>query len=189
MNFKSTQAPAVSIRRDDTGNHITVSENNPEYGWIILEQNKTVIGPNNWVKPGIRTVQIMGEVMHLQAMGLEDVKTLPGKIVIKESLKPTNTNDPERNLKIAGSTGIVCKGVDPETGEVLPIYRISVYDSTNKLEDQLIPHINGDEIREANANQQTSTTRRNKVVSEEVDVVEENSEEVEVETDDDQFEL
>ena len=62
------------------------------------------------------------------------------------------TKNPEKNLKIAGETGVICKGVDPETGEVRDIYRNTNYDSSGLKPDILIAHVNGDEIREANGN-------------------------------------
>ena len=54
------------------------------------------------------------------------------------------------DLKIAGDTGIVCKGVDTNTGEELPIYRKVFYDPSGQSTDNVIRHVNGDEIREAN---------------------------------------
>ena len=53
------------------------------------------------------------------------------------------------HLKIAGDSGVTCKGVDQETGEVRDIYRTTEYDDTGLLKDQLIPHVNGDEIKAA----------------------------------------
>jgi hypothetical protein len=42
-------------------------------------------------------------------MGFYAGQELPGTIVIEESLTPFNKKAPERDLKIAGETGIVCR--------------------------------------------------------------------------------
>lgn len=147
-----TQDGKISIVPDENGSVIRVSKTNPEFGYVRLVQDKTFIGPGNWVKNQNRSTLIHGTVEQLQAVGLGSAKTLPGQIVIKEQVnKPFNDNDPDRDLKIAGDTGIVCEGVDPETGEVGPIYRKSFYSANMNEEDTLIPHINGEAIRQANS--------------------------------------
>jgi hypothetical protein len=53
---------------------------------------------------------------------------LEGTIVIKESLTPFNEKDPTRDLKVAGSSGILCKvGNDP-------IYRKTVYSNSANMQ-------------------------------------------------------
>ena len=46
---------------------------------------------------------------------------LPGKIVVVESLTPFNPENPDRDLKIAGGTGVICR-IDDQ-----PIYRQTFY--------------------------------------------------------------
>ena len=117
----------------------------------------------------------------LIAIGIDKMDTLPGKIVVKESTEPFSATDPDRDLKVAGSTGIICCTADGE-----PIYRTSFYDATGTQEDTLIAHANGDAIREANA----SATQAAPAAKEEVEQDEEFSEEEEVEDGvEDSFEL
>ena len=84
---------------------------------------------------------------------------LDGNIIVREQLVAFNANAPERDLKIAGETGVICKGVDQETGEVKEIYRKSFYDPTGLQKHISIPHINGDEIREANGDTNSSSKK------------------------------
>ncbi len=58
-----------------------------------------------------------------------------------------NTENPDRDLKIAGSTGIPC------TLDDQPIYRQSFYTTNESAQDQLIMHNNGDDIRSVQAAQ------------------------------------
>jgi hypothetical protein len=59
---------------------------------------------------------------------------LPGKIIVKESLEPFNPENPDKNLKIAGDTGIICN----IGGQ--PIYRDTFYSPSETAEDILIMH-------------------------------------------------
>jgi adenine specific DNA methylase Mod len=70
---------------------------------------------------------------------------LPGKIVIQESLEPFNQKNPRKDLKIAGSTGIVC------TLNGQPIYRRTIYKQDSFAENKLIQHDNVEQLRNAYA--------------------------------------
>ena len=130
------------------------------------------------------------------------MKTLPGKIYIRESLEPFSADDPDRDLKIAGDTGVVC------CSHGQPIYRKSFYDQTGTQGDDLVPHTNGDAIKEANgassAANNANLTKNAATISDEdlakikeniddeevkIDDNEEVLEEVEDEKEDDSFEL
>ena len=145
-----TNSTNVRISPDEQGNAIRVSKNNPEYGHIRLTQEKTSFGTNGWVNRKVLSTLVHGTVEDLQSLGYEGDQQLPGILYVQEQLTPFNDNDPDRDLKIAGDTGIVCKGVDTNTGEELPIYRKVFYDPSGQSTDNVIRHINGDEIREAN---------------------------------------
>ena len=146
-----TENGKVTIVADENGSVIRVSKNNPEFGHVRLVQDTTAIGNGNWVKKQSRSTLIHGTVEDLQATGLAEAKTLPGKIVVRESFEPFSSDNPDRDLKVAGDTGIVCVGVNPETGEVdCPIYRKSFYSMDMNDHDTLIAHTNGQAIREAN---------------------------------------
>ena len=142
MNFKNQ---SVVIVKDDMNNAIRVSKNNAEYAHIRLSQERTMINSNGWLQTKQITALIHGKTEELIASGIKKFKKLPGNIVIKESLTPFNKNNPDRDLKMAGNTGIVCC-IDGQ-----PIYRTTKYDATGIQEDELIAHNNGEAIREANA--------------------------------------
>jgi|TARA_R100000084_G_scaffold109435_1_gene76715 hypothetical protein len=136
----------VTVVADDNGNVIRQSQNNPDYGYVRVTQDAVQYGANGWVNRKSRSALILGLMDDLKEIGLGKLKTLPGKIVIKESTEPFNSSNPDRDLKIAGSTGIICCTADGE-----PIYRTTFYDATGLQEDTLVPHANGAAIREANA--------------------------------------
>ena len=187
----------VDIMPDEHGNKIRVSTNNPEFGYIRLNQNTTTIGTNNWLKSQNRSTLVHGKVEELE-QSFSDMDSLPGQLVIREQIIAFDTNDSDRDLKMAGETGVICKAVDTETGEIVPIYRKTFFDPTMNMTDVLVPHVNSDEIREANGFEakevkevsETKSTRRNKKEETPVEEVVEEPQEVEVEeTDDDSFEL
>lgn len=128
-----------------TGAVVNVSENNPVYGYIRLEQTRTMIDDNGFVKPKTISTLLQGEVETLQSLGFFAGQELSGKILINESTEPFNKKSPERDLKIAGETGIVC------TVGGAPIYRKTVYTASSNAEDTLIKHDNVDELRAAYA--------------------------------------
>jgi len=141
-----SQENQVTIVADDNGNIIRQSKNNPEYGFVRVTQDAVTFGANGWVNKKSRSALILGKMEDLADIGLDKMTTLPGKIVVKESTEPFSATDPDRDLKVAGETGIICCTADGE-----PIYRTSFYDASGLQEDNLIPHANGDAIREANA--------------------------------------
>ena len=134
----------VNIVADDMGNIIRQSSNNAEFGHIRLEQQRVVFGNSGWVKSTNRSTLLHGKMDDLQNLQLSVNTPLTGKIIVKESLTPFSNNDPDRDLKIAGETGIIC-AVDGE-----PIYRKTFFVADATAEDVLIAHTNGDAIREAN---------------------------------------
>ena len=133
----------VYVSADETGNIVRVFEGNPEYGYISIKQSVQSINADGWVSNQIRSCQIKGKVEDLITFNYKDGQVLPGHIVIKEALTPFNQNNPSANLKIAGSTGVICR-VDDE-----PIYRQSVYTTDMNMSDELIDHTNSEEIKEA----------------------------------------
>lgn len=133
----------VTIEPDESGSIIRISMNNPEFGYVRVTQESVSFTANGWVKKAARGALIHGTVEDLKSIGIAKLKTLPGKIYILESTDPFNTKDPDRDLKIAGDTGVVCCS----HGE--PIYRKSFYDASGLLDDSLVPHTNGEDIKEA----------------------------------------
>jgi hypothetical protein len=138
----------VTVTADQNGNVVGVSQNNPEYGYIRVEQVATQINEQGWLRNVKRSALIKGKVEDLVATGYREGSVLPGKIVVVESLTPFNPENPDRDLKIAGSTGIICR-VDDQ-----PIYRQSFYTTNPNAYDQLLSHNNSTEIREVMSAQQ-----------------------------------
>lgn len=131
----------VKVTADKNNNVIAVSTNNPEYGWIFVEQLTAVL-ENGWMKNITRKARINGKVDDLTQAGFTAGQEFDGKIVILESLTPFDAENPDRDLKIAGKSGVICRYDDQ------PIYRRSVYTSNLNAFDEFISHTNADEIRE-----------------------------------------
>jgi hypothetical protein len=135
----------VTVVADDNGNVIRQSKN-PEIGYVRVTQDAVSYSANGWVQRKTRSALILGNIDDLKELKFKKGQTLDGKIVVKESTEPFNSEDPDRDLKIAGSTGIICCTADGE-----PIYRTTFYDATGLQVDIMIPHANGDAIRTANS--------------------------------------
>ena len=135
----------VKVTADQHGNIIGVYKNNPEYGYVRVEQEMTVINQQGWLRKTKRSGFIKGEVEMLQQVKFYEGQELPGKIVVKESHEPFNQENPDQNLKIAGDTGVICRVDDT------PIYRESYYTTDTNAQDELISHNNTDEIRQVAA--------------------------------------
>jgi hypothetical protein len=131
----------VTVTADKNGNIVKISENNPEFGFIRVEQIATQIA-NGWLRKVKRSAIINGNVNDLLDASFKDGQELAGKIVIVESFNPFNPENPDRDLKIAGDTGIICR-VDDQ-----PIYRQSVYTVNDQAQDEFIMHDNTEEIKE-----------------------------------------
>ena len=145
----------VVVTADTNGNVIGVSENNPEYGYVRVEQAGAFINDQGWLRISKRSALIKGLVKDLVEAGFTAGQELPGKIVVVESLTPFNTQNPDRDLKIAGDTGVVCRIEDE------PIYRQTFYTTNDTLNDQLIMHTNSEEIREVQAAQKAVSALKN----------------------------
>jgi hypothetical protein len=128
-----------------TGAVVRVSETNPEFSSVRLEQTRTVIGNNNFIERKTVSTLLQGATSDLTAMGFYAGQELPGSIVVEESMTPFNKKNPERDLKIAGETGIVCRVGDQ------PIYRRSTYSTASNAQDTLIKHDNVEQLRSAYA--------------------------------------
>jgi len=138
----------VTVLADETtGAVVNVSENNSDYGFIRVQQVRTLIDDNGFLRRKPVSALIPGTVAELKESGFYAGQQLDGKIVIEEALEPFNNKTPERDLKIAGETGVVC------TLGGLPIYRRTKFSFAGNAEDMLIKHDNVDELRNAYAAQ------------------------------------
>ena len=131
------------VALDETGLVINQSKSNPEYGYVRLEQTHTMVDNNGFLRRKNVSTLIHGTMDELSASNFYAGQELPGTIVIKESLEPFNSKNPERDLKIAGETGIICKKGDS------PIYRKTVYTTVSNAENDTIEHDNIAELRAA----------------------------------------
>lgn len=131
----------VTVTADELGNVICASLN-PEIGYIKLEQQVNSFN-GNWVKNQKRTALIFGKIEDLRLLDLTANQQLDGKIIIEESFVPFNVKNAEREMKMAGETGIHCH-VDGQ-----PIYRRSRYTKNINEHDTFIQHTNTEEIKEA----------------------------------------
>jgi len=141
------------------GNVIIQSKNNPEYGYVRLQQDRVTFGNNGWVKKSNVSTLLLGKIDDLQSLNFKAGDEIAGKIVIREQLEPFNANDPERDYKYAGDTGIVCC-VDGQ-----PIYRKAMFTADATAQDVLIAHTNGSDIREANGSATVSKIANGKVAA------------------------
>lgn len=153
----------VKVVADKNGNLINVSQNNPEYGTIKVEQDVAMIDSKGWVKNTKRVAFIKGKVEDLASLSYKANTFVQGKIVVVESLTPFNSENPDSDLKIAGDSGVICRYDDQ------PIYRKSFFTTNLNAFDELIQHNNSDEIKEVQQAQK-SISRLKLENLEEVDV-------------------
>ena len=125
----------ITIVPNEAGTTVRESSNK-DIHFVRLQQSSIKVA-NNFLKKVTLSCLVFGKPDELvETFG--SLKFLPGKLVIKETLVPSD----ERNLKRAGSDDApICLSGDQ------PIYRTIIYDPTSSLEDTLIPHTNVDEIR------------------------------------------
>jgi len=152
----------VKVAADKNGNIVGVSQNNPEYGWIRVEQIATQINDQGWLRHAKRSALIKGKVEDLIACSYREGSEIQGKIIVVESFEPFNPINPDKDLKIAGETGIICR-VDDQ-----PIYRQTFFTQNLNAVDELIMHDNTDEIRDVQSAQRSITSLMSKKSSETV---------------------
>jgi len=142
----------VIVTADATTNSVVNVSENPEWGYIRVQQVRTMIDDNGFLKRKSVSAIVPALLSDLQESGFFAGQQLDGKILVEESLEPFNKKTPERDLKIAGETGIVC------TFGGLPIYRRTKYTLDGSATDNLIKHDNVEELRAAYANSQRAHT-------------------------------
>jgi hypothetical protein len=135
----------VLVTADKAGNVIIKSASNTEYGHIRVEQTRMVIDENGFARRKKLSALIPGTIGDLKAFSWSVGEQVDGKVIVKESLKPFNKRDPERDYKIAGLSGIVC------CKDNQPIYRKHFYTLSSTAEDTAIEHTNSEEIQAAYA--------------------------------------
>jgi hypothetical protein len=131
----------VAVTAGPSGQAIVTSKDSPEFGYVRVAQDRNIVDERGWLRNKTIAALILGSVLDLKKAGYQNGQELEGKIVIKESLTPFNKKNPEKDLKVAGKTGITCM-----VGES-PIYRKAFYSMDANAQDVLVEHTNVEAIR------------------------------------------
>lgn len=135
----------VKVTASSTGAVVNPSKNNPEFGYIRLEQRSHTFDENGFMRPVVKSALIKGKVSDLGTLGYTKGQALEGQIVVTESTTPSNPDNLEQDLKVAGDSGVVCS----IGGE--KIYRTARYTMDLEAQDTLLSHDNKDAIKTAQA--------------------------------------
>jgi hypothetical protein len=136
----------VKVLGDSLGCVIIQSNKNPdEYGYVRVEQTRIFTNQKtNWIESKTVTALIQGTIQDLKIAGFSyPGQEIEGKIIIEESLTPFDKKNPERHLKRAGETGIVCM----QDGK--PIYRRTRFSYNPDIKDKFVEHTNSEELSAA----------------------------------------
>ena len=137
----------VKVVADEFGSVVSISPNNPDYGYIRVEQDCPVFNSKGWFDFKKRCAIIPGKTEELKravhAGFFKAGNELPGKIVVKEQLEPLMESNHDFGLKRAGNNGVVLLFEDQM------IYRRAFYTENLTETDVLIQHTNIDEIKSA----------------------------------------
>lgn len=145
----------IVLADETTGAVVNVSENNPEWGYVRVKQTRILADEKSgFLRARAVTALMPGLVEDLKAADFYAGQAITGKIVIEEAFTPFNKKNPERDLKVAGKTGIVCRF------EGQPIYRRTRFSFNENAADTYQQHDNIDELRTAYAEEQASTAVR-----------------------------
>lgn len=140
----------VKVFADEFGSVVFISPNNPEYGYIRVEQDCPVFNSKGWFDFKKRCAIIPGRTQDLKRAVESNFfvagKELTGKIVVREQLEPLMESNPDFGLKRAGNDGVVLLFEDQM------IYRRAFYTENMNETDVLIQHTNIDEVKSANNN-------------------------------------
>ena len=135
----------VKVVPNVDGSLISTSPSNAAWGWYKVEQERMTINEEGVARMEKLSAIVQGWMKDISGLKWTLGMNLPGKIIIRESLTPFNKRNPEKDLKIAGKSGVICKVNDQ------PIYRRYFYNQNSQAEDVLIAHNNKEEIKLAYA--------------------------------------
>jgi len=133
----------VTISADPSGQVVVVGKNNPEYGYIRVSQTRMVVDDRGWARAKPTSALILGTTSELRSFGYKNGQELEGRVVVREMLTPFNKKNPEKDLKIAGDTKIICVIGDQ------PIYRKTFFSVNPDAQDTLLEHTNKEQIKAA----------------------------------------
>jgi hypothetical protein len=139
----STSSKVAVVSDPTTGAVINQSPNNPDWGYIKVEQSTNVYDDNGFLNRKKVTAIISAPIAILQEADYFAGQLLDGNIIVQESITPWNEKNPDRDLKVAGATGIICR-IDGQ-----PIYRKTFYSEKENAKDIYLAHDNVDELKRA----------------------------------------
>ena len=125
---------SVIVTADQNGRVIVPA--GTDFGYIRVQQSTTKFTERGFAVMTTVSALIFAKLDVLRSFGWKDSQEIEGKIVIKESLTPFNTKDPDKDLKVAGKSNIPC------TKNGRKIYRRAVYTTDMSAVDTLIAHDN-----------------------------------------------
>ena len=130
----------INIVSDAEGKRYRQSKSK-ELFFVRLSQSSLKF-TNNFLKEVTLSCLVFAKLDLLEQAFPMSLKSLTGKLVIKESFTPSDPSDLEKDLKRAGSDDAPICVADGKH-----IYRKIIYDPSSAIADTLIPHTNVDEIR------------------------------------------
>ena len=132
----------VTTKSNDSTEIIGISTNNPDFGYIRVEENGGLsFGAGGWLNSQSKTALIKGKITDLQKFvktnGVTVGYEIPGKIVVMEQVTPFYEG---QQPKRAGANGEVL--YTTQDGVKKAIYRQTEFTMDMSKEDTLIKHDN-----------------------------------------------
>lgn len=125
----------VKVEANQQGELISKSPNNPKWGWIRVTQDRHMLQEDTGIIHMINvSALVMGTLSDLKKLRWKIDQTLPGTIYIKDSMKPFRYDSPEKDLKVAGKSYVICT----VNGQF--IYRKYLYSINPMTPDIIIEH-------------------------------------------------
>lgn len=131
----------ITTCKNDSREIVGVSPNNPDFGYIRVEEGGGLTLKGGWVNASSKSALIKGRVEDLRKWlktnNLTLGSTIPGKVVVRENTEPFyEGQEPKR----AGKDGeILTTSIG---GKTYNIYRQTEYTTDTNMQDELIPHDN-----------------------------------------------
>lgn len=129
---------SVKVIKNPKSGLVVTPTNNPEFGYV------TVQSKSRQIKGGFSRNVVLSALITVamkDADAFHEGQVLPGKIVVKESLEPTNPDNLDQDIKIAGESNIPC------TVGGAPVYRTTEYTEDMTASSTFVEHDNGDAIK------------------------------------------
>ena len=142
---------SVKIIKNPKSGLVVTPSSNPEFGYVTVK-SESMQFKGGFGRKVVLTALIT--IAMADADAVHEGQVLPGKIVVKESLEPTNADNLDQDIKIAGESNIPC------TVGGAPIYRTTEFTEDMTASSTFVEHDNGDAIKayqaEAKAKQEAA---------------------------------